>query len=251
MCSTQAVGRKHLKQLAFLDDTEYQYNTEDMLKVLNFEYNRVMILKVSLNFLYVYEEVDAACLMDFAKVFNFKRDEDSFSFRKYFITAHHCLIRSSKTSLKMEEGKEVTPKKSSRSSTAADDSVGTFRKGVVLTRELSPQVKKMLPFQSTHKVQPVCPPEEIGEPDPSLLSPHGPIWIPKQVHCNRYEDPEWKRVATILINAQGDHSRNWKHYAKLIGGGHPKSHFSFGLISSLKMNLALQTETRIERLTYR
>jgi hypothetical protein len=79
----------------------------------------------------------------------------------------------------------------------------------------------MLQYQAKLKHTPVCSSEDEGEPDSSLHTPDGPIWIPKQVHRNRYEDPEWKRVAAILINAQNDKTKHWKDYAKLIGGGHP------------------------------
>jgi hypothetical protein len=44
----------------------------------------------------------------------------------------------------------------------------------------------------------------------------------KQVHSNRYEDPEWRRVAAILIAAKNDHPLHWTKYAELIGGGHPR-----------------------------
>jgi hypothetical protein len=36
--SSKPAGRKHLKQLAFLDNPEYQFNREDILKVIKFEF---------------------------------------------------------------------------------------------------------------------------------------------------------------------------------------------------------------------
>jgi hypothetical protein len=44
MTGTKAAGRKHLKQLVFLDHPAYQFDMQDMLKVLNYEYKGVTIL---------------------------------------------------------------------------------------------------------------------------------------------------------------------------------------------------------------
>jgi hypothetical protein len=215
---TYTACRKHPKQLSFLEDPEYQFDLKDMQKVLNYEFKGVMILKISLNFLYVYEPINEASLNKFVKVFLFKRGEESFSFKVDFIKKHLNLIRSIDTRLNIEDG--VPAWKHSHSTTMSDDNVGYPPQGVHLSKEISPQAKKMLTFQSELRHQHIPPPEDVGEHDPSLHSPHGPIWNPKQVHCNRYEDPNWKRVAAILIKGQNDNPRHWKDYAKLIGGGH-------------------------------
>jgi hypothetical protein len=71
-----------------------------------------------------------------------------------------------------------------------DDDDNFPPQGVHKSAEISPQAKKMLSYQFKLKVQQVCTSEDGEEPDPSLHSPHGPIWIPKQVYCNRYEETD-------------------------------------------------------------
>jgi hypothetical protein len=225
MEGTYAACRKHPKKLSFLEDPKYQFELEDMRKVLNYEFKGVMILKISLNFLFVYEPIDEACLKKFAKLFHFKRGEESFSFKEDFIKKHLNLIGSIDTPLNIEDG--VPAKKHSHSTTKTDENVGSPPQGVHLTKEMSPQAKKMLASRSELRLQHLPPPEDVGKHDPSLHSPQGPIWNPKQVHCNRYDDPDWKKVAAILINAQNDKTKHWKDYAKLIGGGHSRSTLVF------------------------
>jgi hypothetical protein len=92
-----------------------------------------------------------------------------------------------------------------------------------LTGEVSPQAKKFIASQRKVELKGINCEDDSQESFQQSIRAHEPIWGIPQFHCNRYDDPDWKRVAEILIKAQDDHPRHWKKYAEMIGGGHSKS----------------------------
>jgi hypothetical protein len=74
------IKKSELTQFAFLENRTFQFDADDLTKVINLHYKGITIVKVSLNFLYVCEQHSHACLSELQAIFAFQRSECYFSY---------------------------------------------------------------------------------------------------------------------------------------------------------------------------
>jgi hypothetical protein len=76
-------------------------------------------------------------------------------------------------------------------------------------------------FESESEEDPPTPEEEIPESDEEIVDfGDHPILKGKRRYISRFYEPDWPKVATLLLDAQNEKRINWKRLESLIGGGH-------------------------------
>jgi hypothetical protein len=190
---TRKIKKRELQKIAFLENRSFRFDVDDLTNVANLHFKGITFLKVSFNFLYICEQHSSACLSELQAIFAFQRSECDFSYFAEFaakfmrilqVKAATCRPFDDVKSLATESGSCANPQIAS----GCD-----INEEIKLSHELSPQAKKFLGFRKSGKLHQISLVEEVKSAEAVKAPPPAPIWTIKQVHSNRYDDPEWQR----------------------------------------------------------